>query len=96
MVSIMESLGYVKKSRLEEALKRNKALETQLAELRGEVSQASKAKEELQKKISELETIKSDLEKKHLETLKKNEDMEKKLADLEKKLKAKGEKASEP
>ena len=78
----MESLGYVKKSRLEEALKKSKDMESQLAKLRGEVSQVGKEKEDLQNKVSELEKIKSDLEKKHLETLKKSEDLEKKIADL--------------
>ena len=84
-MGIMESLGYVDKSRLDEALERGEALEKELEELRGKVSvlEAEKSElEELREKVSVLEAEKSELEKKHKEALKKSRELESQLSKL--------------
>jgi peptidoglycan hydrolase CwlO-like protein len=67
-MGIMESLGYVNKSRLDEALDRGRGLEKELEELRG--------------KVSVLEAEKSELEKKHQEALEKSKELESQVSKL--------------
>lgn len=73
-MGIMESLGYVNKSRLEEVLERSKELERELEELRG--------------KVSGLEAEKSELEKKHQEALERSRELESQVSQLREELEA--------